>query len=84
VQTLVKVLGWSTDKISIDFHVKSLVKKSGFGLLFTAYVQQKTAKRLLIKKILKSKLKKLQITTKRLLRCTYYLKITYDDLCLTL
>jgi hypothetical protein len=38
-------------------------KKSGFGLLFTEYVQQKIAKVLLIKKILKSKLKKSQITT---------------------
>jgi hypothetical protein len=51
----------------------TLVKKSGFGLLFTAYVQQKIAKRLLIKKILKSKSEKSQITTKRLLRCTYHL-----------
>jgi hypothetical protein len=41
------------------FRSSTLVKKkSGFGLLFTAYVQQKIAKRLLIKKNLKSKLSK--------------------------
>jgi hypothetical protein len=43
-------------------------------------VQQKIAKRLLIKKILKSELKKSQITTKRLLRCTSHLIPQNDHL----
>jgi hypothetical protein len=59
-----------TTQLPRYFGLETLVKKSGFGLLFTAFVQQKIAKVLLIKQILKSKLKKSQITTKRLLRCT--------------